>query len=596
MSQIASAQPASSLSVASGRAEVVKSRSLCSRPSIASRTGPPTSAICSPAAANRAPSSSMTGEIRISSATSRAWTSLISRGSSDTRDNSRRGASRGAVVRPGLAGDPGRRWIARGCDAPRLATALRWRCVTLAATRAGRRASARRRRPRRGPRSARPTSDATPLAVTLTPLTPATIPASGRVTLTGRSPTSRRRTGPTSTSPCSSRPSRSPGATSWPRRPPATPTRRSATGSPTRALRPRSGTSRPGERRRSTGPGAAPTTSHHRRPGRLLGRDPRARRRTARPGPGRRRPRPHVHAAGAASGPAAHRAASPSCSRCATRARRAADGSLNGPTRWVPRSPPEGRLTRLPDFGDRSRVPVTWLVDPAVLDALRTSARATPARPSARPPADGAGDGRADGSPSTSPAPLAEPGAGPAEPPTTSEPRPCRRSGGHARCWRTFRQAPPRSPCRTATSTSPRWLASGPEPLHTGRRPRAAQDAGARPRRPAVVAPPDGYFDPRCSALSTPSTAVPARRPRPPATRRHGPPSRRARPLLLHRRARAAGGPSPDARRRRSRCGSGCSPRPRWTRPRQRRPPLVVCFPAGGTRARTGARPTSSAA
>ncbi len=40
MSQTASAQPASSRSVVSGRALVVKSRSFCWRPIIASRTGP----------------------------------------------------------------------------------------------------------------------------------------------------------------------------------------------------------------------------------------------------------------------------------------------------------------------------------------------------------------------------------------------------------------------------------------------------------------------------------------------------------------------------------------------------------------------------
>ena len=55
MSQIASAQPASSRSISSGRAEVVRSRSLCRRPSIASRTGPPTRASSCPASANRGP-------------------------------------------------------------------------------------------------------------------------------------------------------------------------------------------------------------------------------------------------------------------------------------------------------------------------------------------------------------------------------------------------------------------------------------------------------------------------------------------------------------------------------------------------------------
>ncbi len=103
MSQVASAQPASSRSVVAGRAEVVKSRSLCSRPSMASRTGPPTSAICSPAPVNLAPSSSMTGDSRSSSRTAVSWTSRMLRppepggavrcwrdlsGGSDTRGNS----------------------------------------------------------------------------------------------------------------------------------------------------------------------------------------------------------------------------------------------------------------------------------------------------------------------------------------------------------------------------------------------------------------------------------------------------------------------------------------------------------------------------
>ena len=60
MSHTASAQPETSFSVTSGCAEVAKSRSLSRRPSIASRTGPPTSASSSPASAKSAPSSSMT--------------------------------------------------------------------------------------------------------------------------------------------------------------------------------------------------------------------------------------------------------------------------------------------------------------------------------------------------------------------------------------------------------------------------------------------------------------------------------------------------------------------------------------------------------
>ena len=53
------------------------------------------------------------------------------------------------------------------------------------------------------------------------------------------------------------------------------------------------------------------------------------------------------------------------------RARRAPDGSLNGPTRWAGLTGPNGRLTRLADFGASSgNAPITWLLDPAVLDAL----------------------------------------------------------------------------------------------------------------------------------------------------------------------------------------------------------------------------------
>ena len=53
------------------------------------------------------------------------------------------------------------------------------------------------------------------------------------------------------------------------------------------------------------------------------------------------------------------------------RARRDADGSLNGPTRWVNLTKPEGRLSRLADFGaSAGSAPVSWLVDASILDAL----------------------------------------------------------------------------------------------------------------------------------------------------------------------------------------------------------------------------------
>src|SRR3954452_15569776 len=69
VSQVCSAQPSTSASTCSGRASVVRSRSLPSRPSSASRAEPPTRCSACPAAANRSPSSTATGETRISSRT-----------------------------------------------------------------------------------------------------------------------------------------------------------------------------------------------------------------------------------------------------------------------------------------------------------------------------------------------------------------------------------------------------------------------------------------------------------------------------------------------------------------------------------------------
>jgi hypothetical protein len=61
------------------------------------------------------------------------------------------------------------------------------------------------------------------------------------------------------------------------------------------------------------------------------------------------------------------------------RARRAADGSLNGPTRWTLLTRADGRLSRLVDFGaSAGSAPVSWLVDPAVLDALDDFSRGNP--------------------------------------------------------------------------------------------------------------------------------------------------------------------------------------------------------------------------
>ncbi len=111
------------------------------------------------------------------------------------------------------------------------------------------------------------------------------------------------------------------------------------------------------------------------------------------------------------------------------RARRDADGSLNGPTRWVNLTRSDGRLRRLADFGASSGdAPVSWLVDPAVLDALSDFGNGNPPL-SLGPPrrvddeggSDGVdGPGPSPGEPeeesSESPSPSASPKTGPGAP------------------------------------------------------------------------------------------------------------------------------------------------------------------------------------
>ena len=95
------------------------------------------------------------------------------------------------------------------------------------------------------------------------------------------------------------------------------------------------------------------------------------------------------------------------------RARRAADGSLNGPARWVALTSSGGRLSRLADFGATAPAQsLTWVVDPAVLDALDDFGSGNPplslgGRVVATPD-DAAQDGSSSGaSPSPSPSPSA---------------------------------------------------------------------------------------------------------------------------------------------------------------------------------------------
>ncbi len=97
------------------------------------------------------------------------------------------------------------------------------------------------------------------------------------------------------------------------------------------------------------------------------------------------------------------------------RARRAADGSLNGPARWVSLTKPEGRLTRLVEFGaSAGAAPVSWTVDPALLDALRDFSLGNPpfSLGSAEDEEKEQKDGQDDGEPSQSASPSPTPSVG----------------------------------------------------------------------------------------------------------------------------------------------------------------------------------------
>ncbi|GAA5140622.1 hypothetical protein GCM10023340_01040 [Nocardioides marinquilinus] len=120
----------------------------------------------------------------------------------------------------------------------------------------------------------------------------------------------------------------------------------------------------------------------------------------------------------------------------------AGDGSVADADEWAEALAPGGRLTRLLDFYDTSTRPLTWVVDPAMLDAIGRLAEGNPARsiaPSA--PADGGegtgpGEGGTPAGPDGSEAPATASGDGatappggqptgqPIDPPTQPEPTP----------------------------------------------------------------------------------------------------------------------------------------------------------------------------
>jgi hypothetical protein len=93
------------------------------------------------------------------------------------------------------------------------------------------------------------------------------------------------------------------------------------------------------------------------------------------------------------------------------RVRRSADGRLLEIERWQTMLGPEGRLARLSDFAAESEQPLTWLVDPAVLDAAASVARDNPPLDTgddgSGPDENGPGDGDGE-SASPSPSPSAD--------------------------------------------------------------------------------------------------------------------------------------------------------------------------------------------
>lgn len=184
------------------------------------------------------------------------------------------------------------------------------------------------------------------------------------------------------------------------------------------------------------------------------------------------------------------------------RARRAADGSLNGPTRWVNLTKTDGKLARLVDFGaSAGPSPVTWLVDPATLDALEDFGNGNPPLSLANPRSTG-GTGSTGSSGNASPSP--------APPPRSGAPDEEERIRAKA-VLATF----------VATARSHTLLTLGYSDPDVGslarRRPvlikRSDQLAAGRMKARGllgtpVVAPPSGYFDPALLAEVPPESLV----------------------------------------------------------------------------------------
>jgi hypothetical protein len=176
------------------------------------------------------------------------------------------------------------------------------------------------------------------------------------------------------------------------------------------------------------------------------------------------------------------------------RARRAADGSLNGPTRWVHLTAPEGRLSRIADFGSSAgAASLTWMVDPAVLDALKDFGRGNPPLslgPDRRANQDGnKGDAQGpDSSPSASPSPAPSSGT------------PSQQEQDRANTVLNTLLATARSHATLALGYADPDVAAlarrGPNLLRRSEELSALSMKADKLTGAPVVAPPEGYFDP----------------------------------------------------------------------------------------------------
>ncbi len=169
------------------------------------------------------------------------------------------------------------------------------------------------------------------------------------------------------------------------------------------------------------------------------------------------------------------------------RARRADDGSLNAPARWAGLTGPDGRLTRLFEFGaSAGTAPLTWLVDPAVVDAVDDYSRGNPPL-SLAPEAEDPGEEDPDASPSPSPTPT----------PVAGEPDIEERADADA-ALQTFLRTARTNDLLTLGYSDPDVvaLARRRPSLLARARSLAARRLEARGLTgTAAVAPPNGYFD-----------------------------------------------------------------------------------------------------